>query len=198
MAVLSPIPDKGPRFAGSLRSTPALRGFGYRLPSKTVPAVSPTFSRCAPCKPGDPPPPSRPAAAEASARNRLLSRPHTGASLAKGDSHDHRQFHLQRSPGHIHGRAFDLLGRCPQSGVPADRGEDRQGAQLPRHRCKAGDVELGAAWKKRSEEGRYYLSVKLDDPALPQPINCAMVESGDKPDVFILVWSRDSRRAKAE
>jgi uncharacterized protein (DUF736 family) len=61
-----------------------------------------------------------------------------------------------------------------------------------------GDVEAGAAWKKRSEEGREYLSVKLDDPALPQPVNCAMVESGDTLDAFILVWSRDSRKAKAK
>jgi uncharacterized protein (DUF736 family) len=60
------------------------------------------------------------------------------------------------------------------------------------------DVEAGAAWKKRSEEGREYLSVKLDDPALPQPVNCAMVESGDTLDEFILVWSRDSRKAKAK
>ena len=59
---------------------------------------------------------------------------------------------------------------------------------------KTGDVEFGAAWKKRSEEGRYYLSVKLDDPSLPQPINCAMVEAGDKPYAFILVWSRDRRQ----
>ena len=39
MPVLSPIPETGPRFAVSLRSTPA---------------VSPTFTRCAPCKSGDP------------------------------------------------------------------------------------------------------------------------------------------------
>lgn len=63
---------------------------------------------------------------------------------------------------------------------------------------KTGDVELGAAWKKRSEEGRNYLSVKLDDPALATPINCALVESNDDPNAYILVWSRDSRKAKAE
>jgi uncharacterized protein (DUF736 family) len=45
--------------------------------------------------------------------------------------------------------------------------------------------------------GRDYLSVKLDDPALPPPVNCAMVESTDG-EGFILVWSRDSRKAKAE
>lgn len=62
---------------------------------------------------------------------------------------------------------------------------------------KTGDVDLGAAWKKRSEEGRDYLSVKLDDPTLPQSLNCALVESSDS-EGFILVWSRDIRKAKAE
>jgi uncharacterized protein (DUF736 family) len=62
---------------------------------------------------------------------------------------------------------------------------------------KTGDVELGAAWKKRSEEGRDYLSVKLDDPALTQPINGAMVASGDKADAFILVWSRRQPQGEA-
>jgi uncharacterized protein (DUF736 family) len=62
---------------------------------------------------------------------------------------------------------------------------------------KTGDVEFGAAWKKRSEEGRDYLSVKLDDPALTQALNCALVEAGDS-EAFILVWSRDNRKAKAE
>jgi len=59
---------------------------------------------------------------------------------------------------------------------------------------KAGDVELGAAWKKRSDEGREYLSVKLDDPALAQPVNCALVASANSTEKFILVWSRDSRK----
>jgi uncharacterized protein (DUF736 family) len=62
---------------------------------------------------------------------------------------------------------------------------------------KTGDVEFGAAWKKRSEEGREYLSVRLDDPALTQPLNCALVKQGEG-EGFILVWSREARKAKAE
>jgi uncharacterized protein (DUF736 family) len=34
--------------------------------------------------------------------------------------------------------------------------------------------------------------VELDDPSLAQPLNCALVESGDN-EGFILVWSRDRR-----
>ncbi len=54
---------------------------------------------------------------------------------------------------------------------------------------KAGDIEFGAAWKKRTDEGREYLSVKLDDPALATPINCALVTSAQEG--LLLVWSRD-------
>ena len=63
--------------------------------------------------------------------------------------------------------------------------------------AKGGDVELGAAWKKHSDEGREYLSVTLTDPALTQPVNCALLASGDRGEAFILVWSRDSRKATA-
>ncbi|MBV9825369.1 MAG: DUF736 domain-containing protein [Alphaproteobacteria bacterium] len=62
--------------------------------------------------------------------------------------------------------------------------------------AQGGDVEIGAAWKKHSDEGREYLSVTLADPALPQPINCAMVASSESIEAFILVWSRETRKAK--
>ena len=39
-----------------------------------------------------------------------------------------------------------------------------------------GEVEFGAAWRKTSNEGREYLSVKLDDPSFPSPIYASLVE----------------------
>ena len=63
-----------------------------------------------------------------------IEAPDRGLQQAKGDSHDYRQFHLQRSPGYLHGRACDPLGRGPQGSVPAERGEDRQGSEPPRRR----------------------------------------------------------------
>lgn len=81
------------------------------------------------------------------------------------------------------------------------KSERSNGRKQPQYRIvtptKGGDVELGAAWKKHSDEGREYLSVTLADPALPQSVNCALVASGDSGEEFILVWSRDSRKAKA-
>jgi uncharacterized protein (DUF736 family) len=78
---------------------------------------------------------------------------------------------------------------------------DKGGEKAPDYRVLGktgmGSVELGAAWKRSGENGEY-LSVKLDDPALAQSINCALV-GGEGKDGFILVWSRDNggRKAKA-
>ena len=59
----------------------------------------------------------------------------------------------------------------------------------------AGDneqFELGAAWAKTSKAGKAYLSVKLDSPVLPAPVNCALMAQDDG--VHILVWNRDDRK----
>ena len=42
----------------------------------------------------------------------------------------------------------------------------RANDNAPSHRVYVGRAEIGAAWSKRSNEGRDYLSVKLDDPEL--------------------------------
>ena len=54
-------------------------------------------------------------------------------------------------------------------------------------------IKLGAAWKKTAREsGKEYLSVQLDSPFLPSPVNCALMPQDDGN--HILVWSRDDRR----
>jgi|SRR5579859_3656347 len=60
----------------------------------------------------------------------------------------------------------------------------------PDCRIFSGKAELGAAWTKQhgNVEGEY-LSVKLDAPGLPAPINCALflnTEDG----TYRLVWER--------
>jgi uncharacterized protein (DUF736 family) len=61
----------------------------------------------------------------------------------------------------------------------------------------AGPVELGAAWKRTSKAGSAFLSVTLDDPALPRALNAALM-TGEGEDA-ILIWSRPSKdKKKAE
>ena len=68
---------------------------------------------------------------------------------------------------------------------PAERGAD--------YRVIMDGIEVGAAWKKTAKEtGNAYLSVKLDAPFLPAPVNGALIEQEGS---YLLVWSRDQRKA---
>ncbi|MBR1002953.1 uncharacterized protein (DUF736 family) [Bradyrhizobium japonicum] len=66
---------------------------------------------------------------------------------------------------------------------------NRSNDNAPSHRVYVGRAEIGAAWSKRSEEGRDYLSLKLDDPSFNAPIYANLFddESGEG---YTLLWSR--------
>ena len=66
-----------------------------------------------------------------------------------------------------------------------NRGNDN----APSHRVYVGRAEIGAAWSKRSNEGRDYLSVKLDDPSFNAPIYANLFDDEDG-EGFTLIWSR--------
>ena len=65
--------------------------------------------------------------------------------------------------------------------------EPSHNEKAPDLRVLAGNVEIGAAWKRHSKENTVYHSVKLDDPSFQAPIyaNLVAVEGG-----HALVWSR--------
>ncbi|MHC4048059.1 DUF736 domain-containing protein, partial [Bradyrhizobium sp. 23AC] len=66
---------------------------------------------------------------------------------------------------------------------------NRTNENAPSHRVFVGRAEIGAAWSKRSEEGRDYLSLKLDDPSFNAPIYANLFNDEDG-DGFSLIWSR--------
>jgi uncharacterized protein (DUF736 family) len=72
--------------------------------------------------------------------------------------------------------------------VPND---NQDGDRAPAFHMLAGKSELGAAWRQRTsgENPREYLSVKLDDPSLPEPISAALFQGADGMDAK-LIWSR--------
>ena len=59
----------------------------------------------------------------------------------------------------------------------------------PSHRVYVGRAEIGAAWDKRSNEGRNYLSVKLDDPSFTVPIYANLFDE-ENGEIYTLIWSR--------
>ena len=73
---------------------------------------------------------------------------------------------------------------------------NRVSDNVPSHRVFVGRAEIGAAWSKRSNEGRDYLSLKLDDPSFTAPIYANLFEDEDG-EGYSLIWSR-GRRANGE
>lgn len=67
------------------------------------------------------------------------------------------------------------------------------GETAPSHRVFVGRAEIGAAWSKRSNEGRDYLGLKLDDPSFTAPIYANLFDD-EEGEGFSLIWSRPSRR----
>jgi uncharacterized protein (DUF736 family) len=69
---------------------------------------------------------------------------------------------------------------------------ERNNDNAPSHRVYVGRAEIGAAWSKRSSEGRDYLSVKLDDPSFNAPIYANLFDDEDA-ETYTLVWSRSRK-----
>ena len=70
---------------------------------------------------------------------------------------------------------------------------NRANDNAPSHRVYVGRAEIGAAWSKRSNEGRDYLSVKLDDPSFNAPIYANLFDDEDGEGAS-LIWSRPNTR----
>jgi len=52
-----------------------------------------------------------------------------------------------------------------------------------------GRVQIGAAWKERSEAGNTYLAVRLDEPSFSAPIYCRLIQLEGQAG-HSLIWSR--------
>jgi uncharacterized protein (DUF736 family) len=76
-----------------------------------------------------------------------------------------------------------------QGNRPRRRAHFRKGPGLPH---PGGSHGFGAARRKTSNEGRDYLSVKLDDPSFPAPIHPTLIKVEGE-DGLSLIWSRSNR-----
>lgn len=78
---------------------------------------------------------------------------------------------------------------------PQTRGNDREPDYRVTMVAPEGDIELGAAWQRRTDRGCQYLSVLLDDPSLERALSAALFT--DKDGKANLVWSRPVLREVA-
>ncbi len=54
--------------------------------------------------------------------------------------------------------------------------------------------KVGAAWSRTGEKAGDYLSVLIDDPALPHPMRAALFQNGADATSWSLHWSRAPKR----
>lgn len=89
------------------------------------------------------------------------------------------------SKGEIAGVIKTLTLNTKASFRPVEKESDK----APDFRVSTSDMDIGAAWKKTSREGRDYISVKLDDPSFPAPVYATLSET-DTAGEYALIWSR--------
>lgn len=63
----------------------------------------------------------------------------------------------------------------------------KDGDNAPDYRVLAGSMEIGAGWKRQSASSKAYISIKLDDPSFPTPVNARLVDSESG---ALLYWTR--------
>jgi uncharacterized protein (DUF736 family) len=101
---------------------------------------------------------------------------------------------FQKSGGEFQGEIVTLSVQTRNVRIVAET--NRANDNAPSHRIYVGRAEIGAAWSKRSSEGRDYLSVKLDNPSFNAPIYANLFDDEDG-EGYTLIWSR-GRKANGE
>jgi uncharacterized protein (DUF736 family) len=96
----------------------------------------------------------------------------------------------RQANGSFKGHLKTLAFRAPVSIIP---NVDKKSGDQPDYRVIAGNVEIGAGWKKRAESsGQEYVSLSLSDPSFgPQKLyaNLGRAAGQDDDDVFAIIWN---------
>jgi uncharacterized protein (DUF736 family) len=82
--------------------------------------------------------------------------------------------------------------------VPAEHADAENAPDFRIHHGDAEGPEIGAAWKRTGEKAGEYLSVLLDDPALPQPIRANLFRDDDAGSSWSLHWTRPKPREERD
>ncbi|WP_048645280.1 DUF736 domain-containing protein [Nitratireductor soli] len=77
--------------------------------------------------------------------------------------------------------------------VPAEPSDAENAPDYRIHHGAEDGPEIGAGWKEVGEKAGDYVSVLIDDPALPQPIRANLFQNGDKT-AWSLNWNRPPKR----
>jgi len=103
--------------------------------------------------------------------------------------------HFTRTKDGYHGQLKTLTLDADLTFVPAEPSDTEN---APDYRIHVGSdddaLEVGAGWKRTGEKAGDYVSVLIDDPALPHPIHANLFHSVSENDSYLLTWSRPPKR----
>ncbi|OBX17695.1 hypothetical protein A9995_15010 [Erythrobacter sp. QSSC1-22B] len=79
--------------------------------------------------------------------------------------------------------------------IPAEQSDSEN---APDYRVHVGEddqsLEIGAGWKRTGEKAGDYVSLVIDDPAMPHPIHANLFHSTSEEGAFLLTWNRPPKR----
>lgn len=103
--------------------------------------------------------------------------------------------HFTRTRDGYHGHLKTLTLDAELTLVPTER-TDTENA--PDYRVHIGSdeqaLEVGAGWKRTGEKAGNYVSLLIDDPALPHPIHANLFHSVSEESTYLLTWNRPPKR----
>lgn len=107
--------------------------------------------------------------------------------------------HFTRTSDGYRGRVKTLTLDAELTLVPAEASDTEN---APDFRAHIGSdeqaLEVGAGWKRTGEKAGNYVSVLLDDPALPHPIHANLFHSVNEDGAYLLTWNRPPKRREQE
>ncbi|RTL92981.1 MAG: DUF736 domain-containing protein [Hyphomicrobiales bacterium] len=82
--------------------------------------------------------------------------------------------------------------------VPAEPSDAENAPDYRIHHGAEDGPEIGAGWKRTGEKAGSYVSLLIDDPALPQPIRANLFRNGDDESSWSLHWNRPAKRVERD
>ncbi len=82
--------------------------------------------------------------------------------------------------------------------IPVEHTDAENAPDYRVHHGNDDGPEIGAGWKRTGEKAGDYVSLKIDDPTLAQPIRANLFQSAEDKSAWSLHWNRPPKRGERD